>query len=96
MEEGARESSTDSEIKDDTSYHLTAIVSEKRLLIKHFPYFNYFRHGFKARTLNSNRELLHKTRMVYVRCCQAALFITFREGNLCCYVRLEELPFRAF
>ena len=27
MEEGARESSTDSETKDDTSYHLTAIVS---------------------------------------------------------------------
>ena len=27
MEEGARESSTDSETKEDTSYHLTAIVS---------------------------------------------------------------------
>ena len=34
--------------------------------------------------------------MVYVQCRQAALFITFRDGNLCCYVRLEELPFRAF
>lgn len=39
MEEGARESSTDSEIKDDTSYHLTAMVSEKAITDKAFPLF---------------------------------------------------------
>ena len=39
MEEGARESSTDSEIKDDTSYHLTAIVSKKAIIDKAFPLF---------------------------------------------------------
>ena len=39
MEEGARESGTDSEIKDDTSYHLTAIVSEKAITDKAFPLF---------------------------------------------------------
>ena len=39
MEEGARESSTDSEIKDDTSYHLTAIVSNKAITDKAFPIF---------------------------------------------------------
>ena len=39
MEEGARESSTDSEIKDDTSYHLTAIVSNKGITDKAFSLF---------------------------------------------------------
>ena len=39
MEEGARESSTDSEIKDNTSYHLTAIVSNKVITDKAFPLF---------------------------------------------------------
>ena len=31
MEDGARESSTDSETKDNTSYHLTAMVSNKAI-----------------------------------------------------------------